>query len=42
LEYSLGKIPIFGKIFLTKLKPLIVNKFPNLTLYHYVIEARKS
>ncbi|MBI2599757.1 class I SAM-dependent methyltransferase [Candidatus Daviesbacteria bacterium] len=39
-EYSLLKVPVLGNIFVNLLKPRLVKLFPNLIIYHYVIQAR--
>lgn len=39
-EYTLRKIPILGQLLLKLLKPKIMQSFPNLTYYHYVVQAK--
>lgn len=39
-EYSLKRIPLLGGLFLRTFKSRIVKKFPNLTIYHYVIKTK--
>ncbi|TSC85388.1 MAG: type 11 methyltransferase [Microgenomates group bacterium Gr01-1014_7] len=39
-EYSLKKIPLVGWILVRFIKPPIIKAFPNLTYYHYVIQAK--
>lgn len=39
-EYSLLKLPIIGMIFVSLFKSLLLMKFPNLVIYHYVIQAK--
>lgn len=39
LEYTLRKIPLLGSL-IQLFKPKIMTLFPNLTLYHYVIQAK--
>ncbi|MBI2600927.1 class I SAM-dependent methyltransferase [Candidatus Daviesbacteria bacterium] len=39
-EYSLLKLPILGNVLVNTLKPILVKLFPNLIIYHYVVQAR--
>lgn len=40
LEYSFRKIPLLGKLIINLVKPRLVRTFPNLTYYHYVVQAK--
>lgn len=40
LEYTLLKIPLLGKLVINLFKSPLMSAFPNLTVYHYVIEAK--
>lgn len=39
LEYSLLKMAIIGKIIVKLFKGLLLRQFPNMVIYHYVIQA---
>lgn len=40
LEYSLKKIPLFGNLIVNIIKPKLIQAFPNLTYFHYVVQAK--
>jgi len=39
-EYTLRKIPLLGQNLVKFLKPKVMGAFPNLTYYHYVVQAK--
>lgn len=40
LEHTIRRIPLIGGLFVGLFKSLLMSKLPNLTYYHYVVQAK--